>query len=67
MEFVQGIGLDHMWFDLGEKDIVSAGGSLYYTEDLEKVAKGLGILLEDKRFCVGPDTRLPLRYRTGST
>ncbi|KAH7884287.1 protein kinase subdomain-containing protein PKL/CAK/Fmp29 [Phlebopus sp. FC_14] len=39
-----------------------AGGSLYYTQDLEKVARGLGIPLEDERFCVGPDTRLPLWY-----
>jgi len=45
-----------------------AGGSLYYTEDLENVAgsasgpTGLGITLEDKRFCVGPDTSLPLWY-----
>ena len=39
-----------------------AGGSLYYTQDLEKVAGRPGIPLEDKRFCVGPDTRLPLWY-----
>ena len=39
-----------------------AGGSLYYTHDLEKVARGLGVPLEDGRFCVGPDTRLPLWY-----
>ncbi|KAF5354038.1 hypothetical protein D9756_006957 [Leucocoprinus leucothites] len=39
-----------------------AGGSLYYTEDLEKVDGTPGITLEDKRFCVGPDTRLPLWY-----
>ena len=39
-----------------------AGGSLYYTHDLEKVERGLGIPLEDERFCVGPDTRLPLWY-----
>jgi aminoglycoside phosphotransferase (APT) family kinase protein len=38
-----------------------AGGSVYYTKDLE-VAGRLGILLEDERFCVGPDTRLPLWY-----
>ncbi|KAI0289096.1 protein kinase subdomain-containing protein PKL CAK Fmp29 [Russula brevipes] len=38
-----------------------AGGSLYYTKDLEKVARP-GIPLEDERFCVGPDTRLPLWY-----
>jgi hypothetical protein len=34
-----------------------AGGSLYYAQDLEKVAGGPGIPLKDKRFCVGPDTR----------
>jgi len=45
-----------------------AGGSLYYTEDLENVAGSAsgptrpGITLEDKRFCVGPDTSLPLWY-----
>ncbi|EIW82704.1 protein kinase subdomain-containing protein PKL CAK Fmp29 [Coniophora puteana RWD-64-598 SS2] len=38
-----------------------AGGSLYYTKDLEKVQRP-GIPLEDERFCVGPDTRLPLWY-----
>ena len=37
-----------------------AGGSLYYAQDLEKVAKGPGIPLEDEHFCVGPDVRLPL-------
>jgi len=39
-----------------------AGGSLYCTKDLEKVAGRPGIPLEDERFCVGPDTRLPLWY-----
>lgn len=39
-----------------------AGGSLYFTRDLEKVSPGLGIQLEDKRFCVGPDTKLALWY-----
>ncbi|KAG6329006.1 hypothetical protein ID866_10083 [Astraeus odoratus] len=39
-----------------------AGGSLYYTHDLEKVAGGPGIPLKDERFCVGPDVRLPLWY-----
>ncbi|KAG7441085.1 protein kinase subdomain-containing protein PKL/CAK/Fmp29 [Guyanagaster necrorhizus] len=39
-----------------------AGGSLYYAEDLKKVAGEAGIPLEDARFCVGPDTRLPLWY-----
>ena len=39
-----------------------AGGSLYYVKDLEKVTGRPGIPLEDARFCIGPDTRLPLRY-----
>ncbi|CCM02764.1 uncharacterized protein FIBRA_04872 [Fibroporia radiculosa] len=39
------------------------GGSLYFTKDLEKVATELAIPLDDKRFCVGPDVRLPLWYR----
>ena len=39
-----------------------AGGSLYFTKDLEEVAARPGIPLENKRFCVGPDTRLPLWY-----
>ncbi|KAF9493683.1 hypothetical protein BDN71DRAFT_1067027 [Pleurotus eryngii] len=39
-----------------------AGGSLYFTRDLEKISPGLGIQLEDKRFCVGPDTKLALWY-----
>lgn len=38
-----------------------AGGSLYYAQDLEKRGQG-GIPLEDKPFCVGLDTRLPLWY-----
>ena len=40
-----------------------AGGSLYFTKDLEKVAPGLGVPMEDPRFCVGPDTKLALWYR----
>ncbi|KAF6749111.1 hypothetical protein DFP72DRAFT_1143464 [Ephemerocybe angulata] len=39
-----------------------AGGSLYFTKDLEKVSPGLGVPLEDKRFCVGPDTEWALWY-----
>ena len=39
-----------------------AGGSLYYAQDLEKLTGKAGILLKDKRFCVGPDVRLPLWY-----
>ncbi|KAH9949736.1 protein kinase subdomain-containing protein PKL/CAK/Fmp29 [Amylocystis lapponica] len=39
-----------------------AGGSLYYAHDLEKVAGRAAIPLKDERFCVGPDTRLPMWY-----
>ncbi|KDR68632.1 hypothetical protein GALMADRAFT_78401 [Galerina marginata CBS 339.88] len=39
-----------------------AGGSLYYTHDLEKVPGRAAIPLEDERFCVGPDTRLPMWF-----
>ncbi|KAF8213925.1 protein kinase subdomain-containing protein PKL/CAK/Fmp29 [Mycena galopus ATCC 62051] len=38
-----------------------AGGSLYYTNDLE-VAGRTGIPLNDERFCVGPDARLHMWY-----
>ncbi|KAJ7261751.1 protein kinase subdomain-containing protein PKL/CAK/Fmp29 [Mycena haematopus] len=80
MEFIQGTKLSDVWYDVGEREIISvsrqlaqleskmmsisfpAGGSLYYTQDLEKVTGGPGIPLEDERFCVGPDTRLPLWF-----
>lgn len=39
-----------------------AGGSLYYTQDLEKMAGVTGVPLEDKRFSMGPDTRLSMWY-----
>ncbi|KAF9806982.1 hypothetical protein IEO21_08425 [Rhodonia placenta] len=39
-----------------------AGGSLYYTKDIEKMTVRPGVTLEDARFCVGPDTRLSLWY-----
>ena len=39
-----------------------AGGSLYYTKDLEKVAGRTCIPLNDERFCVGPDARLHMWY-----
>ena len=39
-----------------------AGGSLYYTNDLEKVAGRRGIPLNDERFCVGLDVRLHMWY-----
>ncbi|KAK0186999.1 protein kinase subdomain-containing protein PKL/CAK/Fmp29 [Armillaria mellea] len=43
-----------------------AGGSLYYAQDLERVAGRPGIPLEDERFCIGLDVRLPLWYRRRS-
>ncbi|KAF8961537.1 protein kinase subdomain-containing protein PKL CAK Fmp29 [Flammula alnicola] len=45
-----------------------AGGSLYFIEDLVNVAGSAfgptrpGVALKDKRFCVGPETSLPLWY-----
>ncbi|KAI0084605.1 protein kinase subdomain-containing protein PKL/CAK/Fmp29 [Irpex rosettiformis] len=41
-----------------------AGGSLYYAHDLEKLTgkPPMILLKDDKRFCVGPDTRLPMWY-----
>ena len=39
-----------------------AGGSLYYTNDLEKMAGRTGIPLKDERFCVGLDARLHMWY-----
>jgi len=39
-----------------------AGGSLYYAHDLKKMAGRGAIPLKDERFCVGPDTRLPMWY-----
>ncbi|TDL19833.1 protein kinase subdomain-containing protein PKL CAK Fmp29 [Rickenella mellea] len=50
-----------------------AGGSLYYTEDLNNVAGSASgtttwpaVTLEDKRFCVGPDTNLRLWFGRSS-
>lgn len=39
-----------------------AGGSLYYTEDLEKMTGRKGILLNDECFCVGVDARVRMWY-----
>lgn len=39
-----------------------AGGSLYYTNDLEKVPGKTSIPLSNERFCVGPDARLHMWY-----
>ncbi|KAJ7066446.1 protein kinase subdomain-containing protein PKL/CAK/Fmp29 [Mycena amicta] len=39
-----------------------AGGSLYYTEDLEKMAGRTCIPLNDERFCIGPDVRVSMWY-----
>ncbi|KAJ7261746.1 kinase-like domain-containing protein [Mycena haematopus] len=66
MEFIQGTKLSDVWFDLISRQLAQleskmmsipfpAGGSLDYTQDLEKVAGGPGIPLGDHRFCVGPD------------
>ncbi|KDR81233.1 hypothetical protein GALMADRAFT_60691 [Galerina marginata CBS 339.88] len=45
-----------------------AGGSLYYTEDLVNLARNasgptkFGVTLKDERFCIGPETSLPLWF-----
>ncbi|KAG6888613.1 hypothetical protein C0995_007042 [Termitomyces sp. Mi166 len=39
-----------------------AGGSLYYTDDLQKVAGRTVIPLKDERFSIGPDARLHMWY-----
>jgi hypothetical protein len=39
-----------------------AGGSLYYTNDLEKFAGRTGILLNNESFYAGPDARLHMWY-----
>ncbi|TFK46517.1 protein kinase subdomain-containing protein PKL/CAK/Fmp29 [Heliocybe sulcata] len=39
-----------------------AGGSLYYTRDLEKATGTAAIPLKDGCFCVGPATRLPMWF-----
>ena len=40
-----------------------AGGSLYYTKDLEKKGtERTSIPLNDERFCIGPDARLHMWY-----
>jgi hypothetical protein len=41
---------------------IPAGGSLYYTNDLEQVAGRTGIPLSDDRFCVRPDAKLHIWY-----
>jgi len=43
----------------------SAGGSLYYVDDLEKVAggkTGIPMPLNGERFCIGPDVKLHMWY-----
>ncbi|KZT33449.1 protein kinase subdomain-containing protein PKL/CAK/Fmp29 [Sistotremastrum suecicum HHB10207 ss-3] len=37
-----------------------AGGSLYYTKDLEEMGGNNGVTLEDERFSVGPDARIQM-------
>ena len=46
------ISVLHQLAQLVEDDVncFPAGGSLYYAKDLEKVAEGPGVLLEDERF-----------------
>ncbi|KAL0958523.1 hypothetical protein HGRIS_000664 [Hohenbuehelia grisea] len=39
-----------------------AGGSIYHTNDLEKMTGKMGIPLEDENFCIGPDVRLHMWY-----
>lgn len=39
-----------------------ASGSIYYTQDLQKLFGKEGIPLKDRRFCVGPDVSLPLWF-----
>ena len=42
-----------------------AGGSLYYADDLEKIAgkkTGIPMSLNGERFCIGPDVRLHMWY-----
>ncbi|KIO03722.1 hypothetical protein M404DRAFT_9474 [Pisolithus tinctorius Marx 270] len=63
------ISISHQLAELESKMMsiaFPAGGSLYYTEDLENAARSpswptrSGITLENKSFCVGPDTSLRL-------
>ncbi|KAJ6501906.1 protein kinase subdomain-containing protein PKL/CAK/Fmp29 [Mycena sanguinolenta] len=74
MESVRGTNLSDVWLDLEDREIISvlrqltqleskmmsisfpAGGSLYYAQDLEKAS----IPLKDKRFSIGPNTRISL-------
>ena len=42
--------------------VFPAGGSLYYRKDLERLNGNPGIPLEDDRFCVGPDLRIPMWF-----
>jgi hypothetical protein len=71
MEFVQASKLSDVWPDVRQLTQLEArmmalpfpaGGSLYLTKDLEKVAPGLGVPREDARYSVGPDTKLALWY-----
>ncbi|RDX44619.1 protein kinase subdomain-containing protein PKL/CAK/Fmp29 [Lentinus brumalis] len=78
MEFVQGTKLSSVWPDLEDQEINSVLRPLVHLESKmmsvtfpactmpktyrEKVTRRPGVPLEDKRFCVGPDTRLPLWF-----
>ncbi|KAG6888158.1 hypothetical protein C0995_010274 [Termitomyces sp. Mi166 len=60
MQFVRGSKLSDVWPSLGEQEVISVVRQ--FTQLESKVAAGLGIPLEDERFCVGPDTRLTLWF-----
>jgi len=77
MEFVQGSKLSEIWRDLNDEEVISVirqltqletrmisspAGGRYFSKDLDKVVTGLGVLLDDKDFCISPDTRLLLWY-----
>jgi hypothetical protein len=70
MGFVRGTKLSDVWFDLGEQ-ISSVLRQLAQLESrMMSISFPAGVLytrpgeggLEDKRFCVGPDARLPMWY-----
>ena len=79
MEFVRGTKLTDVWMQLKEAELASvlrqlvdvmsipfpAGGSLYYADDLEKIAgkkTGIPMSLNGERFCIGPDVRLHMWF-----
>ncbi|RPD52727.1 hypothetical protein L226DRAFT_550868 [Lentinus tigrinus ALCF2SS1-7] len=73
MQYIEGVSLGDVFsFELEANMLLMgfpAGGSLYFAKDLENAAGSpsgptkAGIPLKsDKRFCVGPDTSLPLWF-----